>query len=566
MKKRLASLCFLLLCAVWAGLALPSRAAAEKKPLVLAVLPAPSGETPAEGGASERVDCWYRTGSTRYFFLPSHFDPERLVLLIEGAESLRIGGREYRSGDLISLPLNDKVEVRGSGSPFTLITMQSAHLPAVFIETESGTMDEVHREKGVKEAGLMTMTEADGAVAYRGALKYIRGRGNSTFDYPKKPYQIKLGSGAALCGGNSGKTFILLANFLDRSCIRNTLALDLVRYSGAYAFTPACRAVDLYLNHVYAGSYLLTEKCEIGKKRLNIVNLEEQTEAMNEQPLESFPFVGNKRYRVGATRAYQIPQEPEDVTGGYLILANNTEYFQTEASGFVTKRGQAFTMQQPKYASERQLAYIGGVMQEIENGLFAADGRDPATGRHFSELLDMTSFVHRYLQSEVTNDFDGERPYFYKDSDAVDGTVYCGPVWDQDNILGASSRRANADYVSLENDDRRSYYWFPQAMKHPEFREAMIETYHRVYRPACRILLGEAEDPDGVLRSVDAYMEEVARSLEMDHVRWIKSLWAQKSGGNTRIGDTPASCAAFLKNFIRTHMEVLDKAYPQPAP
>ena len=558
--KRSLCLCVLLAVLLTAAGGLFPAVSAEKAAVRLYVQAA-SAASEAE---AVRITDWYTSPGSRYLFLPACFDPDRLSLFFEGAETLTIGDRAYSSGDPVSFPLDEALMVSAGGNrSFTLTVMRSANIPAIFIETESGSMDAVDGDKGVKESGSMLLAGADGTVEYSGKLKYIRARGNSTFDYPKKPYQIKLESGSSLCGMAKDKTFVLLANYLDRSEIRNTIALDLARYSGAYAFTPACRSVDLYLNHAYAGCYLLTEKNEIDKNRLNITDLEAEMEKLNEAPLESFPFTGNKHYRTGATRSYEIPAEPDDITGGYLILANNTEYFQQEASGFVTNRGQAFTLQQPKYASTREIAYISGVMQEIENGLFAEDGRDPATGRHYSELLDMKSFVNRYLQSETLNDFDGQRPYFYKDSDAVDSMVYCGPVWDQDNILGASARRTHANYLSLDREQMRAYYWFTQAVSQPDFKAAMIETYYTVYRPAYLILLGEETDPAGILRSVDEYAEEILCSQRMDHIRWKESTWKEKSGGNPQAAGSPARCVSFIREFLRTHMKTMDKAYPR---
>ena len=513
----------------------------------------------------DAVRCWFASNGKGYFFLPSNYSLDRLFLRFDSHDKLKLDGVEVHGGDAVSFSPSQEIKVTGSGfSSFTLTVLQSSNIPAVFINTDSGSMDAVHRKKGVREAGTMYMVDADGTVEYQGNLKYIRARGNSTFLYPKKPYQIKLESAAPLCGMAKNKTFILLANYLDRSEIRNTLALDVARYSGGYAFTPACQSVDLYLNHTYAGCYLLTEKCEIDHDRVNITDLEAAMEELNPDPLETYPFVGRLRYSIKATHSYSIPNEPEDITGGYLIQANNTEYFQEEASGFVTSRGQAFTLRSPKYASTRQIEYIGGVMQQIEDALFAKDGRDPATGKHYSELLDMKSFVNRYLQSEIFNDYDGHFVYFYKDVDSADGMVYCGPVWDQDNILGASSRRTNANYLSLDREQIHSYYWFTQAVKHQDFREEMIRTYYGIYRPAYLILLGEAEDETGTLRSIPQYMEEIYDAAVMDHIRWNRSTWNRVSLGNTKAGETPEECAAFLMKFIRTHMNVMDKAYPNP--
>ena len=91
----------------------------------------------------------------------------------------------------------------------------------------------------------------------------------------------------------------------------------------------------------------------------------------------------------------------------------------------------------------------------------------------------------------------------------------------------------------------------------------MISTYYAVYRPACQILLGEAEDPSGILRSIDEYAEEVRQSEIMDHARWSKATWNKESGGNPQSGKNLDECVAFLKGFILTRVKTLDKAYPQ---
>lgn len=92
----------------------------------------------------------------------------------------------------------------------------------------------------------------------------------------------------------------------------------------------------------------------------------------------------------------------------------------------------------------------------------------------------------------------------------------------------------------------------------------MIKTYYAVYRRAYLILLGEETDETGTLLSIDAYTEELRSSTNMDHTRWNRSTWNQKSGGNQQAGETPDECAAFMKEFIRAHMKVMDKAYPEP--
>lgn len=514
-----------------------------------------------EYGEETKILSWGSYQEKQYLFLPSCFRASRLKLDFLG-KSGEINGTAYETGDIVSLPLNQELPVKVGNKSFSLIVMQSANIPAMFIQTESGSKDAIYKSKTVKEPGMLTMLDVDGNAEYDGSLQYIRTRGNSTFNYVKKPFQIKLESSASLAGMKKDKTYILLANYLDRSCIRNSIALDLARYSGAYAFTPAFQSVDLYLNHEYMGCYLLTEKCEIDPDRLNLINLEEATEKLNDQPLSSYPTSGNSQYTTSAKRGSVIPNDPEDITGGYIIVAVNTNYFKKEVCAFSTKRGQSFIMQEPKYASLAQVGYISGVMQEIEDALFAKDGNHPVTGRHYTEMLDMTSFVNRYLQAELMNDFDGQRPYFYKNRDAIDPKVYCGPVWDQDNTLGASSRRTQASILYLSaGDEYHDYYWFTRAYQQPDFRQELNEAYQKVYQPALAILLGERRDEKGILRSIDEYGQEVRASVLMNDVRWSYGRWSQEQKFNSAQGRNIDECIIYLKRYLSTRRVSLDKAF-----
>ena len=447
-----------------------------------------------------------------------------------------------------------------NGGELTVNVMQSANLPAIFIHTESGNLNGIRDDKTAREPGYMFMLMPDGTVAYDGKLEYIKARGNATFYFTKKPWQIKLENGAPLCGMNKEKKWILLANYVDKSLIRNSICLDMARSTGVYAYVPEYHPVDLYLNNSYWGSYLLTEKNEVDKDRLNITNLEKATEEMNDTPLEEMATFGQRLYSINGSKGTKVPNEPEDVTGGYLLLADSRVYFAHDPSGFVTSRGQAITMQSPKYASEAQVKYAQQLMQSVENALYAADGIDPATGRHYTEMLDFTTFVYRYVQAEVTGEHDGQRPYFYKDSDLIDPMLYCGPTWDLDNTFGAFASHSSARRFYICNDDSQKYYWFVQAMKRPEFKEAAMQVYRETFAPMLRVLLGQEKDPNGVLRSIDEYGAEVAASAEMDNIRWpIAKL--RQDNFNAKTGSTPAQNIEYLRGYIERRLEFLNSQW-----
>ena len=85
---------------------------------------------------------------------------------------------------------------------------QSATVPAMYITTGSG-LDDIEADKDFKDVGAtMAMVDASAATTYNNALSEMKGRGNSTWGYPKKPYQIKLPTSTELVSGaGTSKTF-----------------------------------------------------------------------------------------------------------------------------------------------------------------------------------------------------------------------------------------------------------------------------------------------------------------------------------------------------------------------
>ncbi|MFN5812873.1 MAG: CotH kinase family protein, partial [Bacteroidota bacterium] len=98
----------------------------------------------------------------------------------------------------------------------------------------------------------------------------IRGRGNTSWtEYPKKPYRLKLFSSKSLLGMPSNRHWALIANYIDRSLIRNKTAYDLSKYFGLKSASKS-EMTHVILNGNYQGVYQLTEVIKIGNDRVNI--------------------------------------------------------------------------------------------------------------------------------------------------------------------------------------------------------------------------------------------------------------------------------------------------------
>ncbi len=513
------------------------------------------------------VNWWYSDQRrTYYLFMPANADMDQLQIWFTGTGTLSVGGRTVVSGDTADfLVPGEKVTLSEGKNKYALQVMQSANIPAMFMNTESGSLTYIHKSKNNEETGSLLMLDAGGAGLYSGGLGQIKGRGNWTFSLAKRPYQIKLERSTDLCGMGKAKTWILLANHFDNSLLRNKIVFDLAGAAGL-AYSSRSQAVDLYINNDYCGSYLLCEKAEIGDSRIDINDLEKATEKVNDAAPETYPSFG-RAYQTGKGKGAQIPNDPEDITGGYLLELEYPDRYKVEASGFITTRGQPVIIKEPKYASPAQVEYIRAFMQGFENAIFAKDGIDPASGKHYSEFVDMDSLAKKYLVEEITKNFDGNRSslYYYKPADGQSKLAFCGPVWDYDIAMGnyATTRNQkvkNPQYFVTNNDQGEHYYWFPALYKHADFKEAVKKAYYESFVPALDVLLGITPSGEGDLRSLDEYASEIWASADMNFTR--RPIF-NSSQAYVKTGRNYAENIEYVRKFLTERMAFLEESWPQ---
>jgi hypothetical protein len=110
--------------------------------------------------------------------------------------------------------------------------------------------------------------EVEGGIPFAGEIK-IKGRGNTTWTFPKKPFKIKLSNKEPLLGGLPSKEWVLLANYLDPSLMQNAVAMKIGQLL-QMPFTNTIKPVDLWLNNEYLGNYMLTEQVEAKENRVEV--------------------------------------------------------------------------------------------------------------------------------------------------------------------------------------------------------------------------------------------------------------------------------------------------------
>ncbi len=466
--------------------------------------------------------------SSHYFlFMPASADLENLTLWHTFSENPSINGTEIISGEPSSaIKGSGDYTVTAGDDTFLLTIAQSESIGSVYINTASGSMYNVHKNKNYKEAGEILVTQPDGTSDYNGNLEYIKGRGNSTWkNNDKKPYNIKLEKKSSLLGMDTSKKWCLIANALDNSMLRNKIAYDLADEVGI-EFSPDSAFTDLYLNGEYAGIYQLTEKVEVGKNNLVKINdLEELTEKANDTDLDSF-----KNIRKSNIKYYDIPINPTDITGGYLLEWEFEKRYETEPSGFITDRGQYVVIKNPEHPTKAQAEYIKSYVQDMEDAIYSENGSNPK-GRHYTDYLDIESAALMFLLQEYTLEGDTGMTscFFYKDCDTNgDGKVHASCPWDFDYAFGnyiyekdgVSMQQADSIYAEKTKLKNGEYTIFAMLFQHEDFRDTVCKMYNTKFKPALQILLGKTDNSGEHICSMEKYIEILESSANLDLFRW----------------------------------------------
>lgn len=399
----------------------------------------------ADDGVDRKINLYERNG-TYYLFVPASVNLIFADFVVPEGKAVKVNGTDYTATKKLAEVFGDKTEINLTvdGNDYKVVMIKESKVASVFIATESGSLDFIHAEKGNEENGFIEIADPLGITVWEGELE-IKGRGNSTWQMEKKPYNIKLDKKVDLFGMGKTKKWSLIANHGDASLIRNVLAYEAAERAGM-PYTPQFTPVDVYINNDYMGSYLLTTRVGIDGSSVDIEDLEGETEDVNKADLDTYARGGAYGTYAGLLEGtkkwYEIPNDPEDITGGYIIEMELANRYADEATGFVTTRSQPFTMKTPEYASKAQIEYISSYYQKVEDAIY-----NKASMEELDKIVDVESLAQMYLINEWASNQDASltSTYFYK---PAGDKLYGGPVWDFDIGFGNNdSNRFGNDYT-----------------------------------------------------------------------------------------------------------------------
>lgn len=412
----------------------------------------------------------------------------------------------------------------------------------------------------------LVMLRPDGSVSCAEAIEKLRGRGNSTWEKAvhKKPYQLKLKYKHDLLESGdpreANKKWVLLSNEAiltddkDLSMLRNQIALDLGLEFGLTE-TSRCEQVDLYYDRQYRGTYLLCEKVEVKRGRLEIDDYDELIERAAKAmgvALDALPMgEGVNRYGQPIHFTRGAP-EPQDVqAAGYLIELERGTYDDgtvSDPAWFTMSNGQNFALKNPSMGGERAVAFASELMEEAYAALVNY-GVHPETGAPVSQLMDVDSFTRSFLINEALMNKDA---YASTSTNFVvpagERKLYAGPIWDFDlSTEKPCELRDNSDWA-------RAFY------RDTTFQAAAKRVYADELYPLIRdVLLGGR--PGRRLKSLAQYERELTASWNMNYRRFFAAGLGRENDTATlasyarRLRDTLAEHSAWLAEEIASWTE-----------
>ncbi|MFZ2285233.1 MAG: CotH kinase family protein [Lutibacter sp.] len=291
-------------------------------------------------------------------------------------------------------------------------------LPIIYINTNGVEIN----SKDIEIPGTLTIDGGRNYSMLNNTTMAIRGRGNSTWWlHPKKPYQLKFESKNEMLGMPKDKKWIFLAEYSDKTMLRNVAAFEM-GYLSKLEFTPKSAFAEVYLNNQYNGTYSISQKVEAGSNRV---------------------VLGSTGYLLEIDQLDRL--DPGDVyfrTNDFLINIKEPE----------------LTIDSNEYN------YVKNLLNEFENVLKSDQFKDPNIG--YAKYIDVDSFIDWYLINEIAKNQDS------KDFSSIflnvmpGGKIKMGPIWDFDLAFG------NVNYSDATNPTGfwvKDHKWYARLFQDPLF-------------------------------------------------------------------------------------------------
>lgn len=459
--------------------------------------------------------------NVKYFFLPSSVKDSKVDIYNAYSQSVTIGSTTIAPSATINFEFktNTSYEVSCESGKYTLYFYKSSAEAAVYVNNTdadgSGTdlVSYLNANKNNSAKASGAIVDSNGSIDNT-AVKKIKGRGNTTWYKPKKPYNITYSDNVSIAGMESGKKFSLLANYQDDALSRNRILYDLSDAVNM-PYASDSRFVDLYANGYYWGSYQITQKIDTGKSTLiSDFSADDYLDA-DKNVKADFPFLCE--VDAGATDGVDY-------------------YVKTESGNKITIKSPELSEGDTGYEEVKQ--YV----KEKYDALFKAI---KSKSSNLSQLADVDSLTKIYFINELGKNWDAgvSSLYFtYKQDSDGNYKFYASPVWDYDNSLGnAAGSSGELRYSGVTDYTLYSGWWckykgkasneksssniMNNIARNTTVLNAAPKIWFEEFVPALNTFMSTGSDSTQ-LYSSDVYYSHLNGSAEMNY----KSGWLLNTG------------------------------------
>ena len=300
----------------------------------------------------------------------------------------------------------------------------------------------------------------------------VRGRGNSSFKMPKYGLRLEFKDKVKLFGMPKSRDWALIANYGDKTHLRNYMMMRLSEWLGA-KYTPKMQFVELYLNRKYMGLYLLSETVKVAKDRVNI--------AENDT-------------------TFLVEKEDEKKYDPPYIITDSHYYYHIKS---------------PKNPSEETLELLQNHLNAFENFV---KNRALYENEDILEWIDLDDYLLYYWVQEFSKNEDGNyaRSVFFTWTKGE--PIHFGPLWDFDLAFGNASRE--------NNQNPEDWYIRQYRLNFYIVNNHLVDSASTVYWMEHRHIFNELID------SIPLYRTIIEQAVKNEYSRWpiIKNTenWALK--------------------------------------
>ena len=364
----------------------------------------------------------------------------------------------------------------------------------------------------------------------------MRGRGNSTWGLPKKPFRMKFTEKFSPIGLNHAKekSWVILAQDMDKSLLRTHLAFEYSRilfnaadnyhHEKAVLFTHCSRFINVYLTGDYYDSSTGRTRYMDGEY-LGVYQMSDQV-----QRADGRIAVDKLKASDGA--------DPEKITGGYVIEADLHE------GNHYTSKGIKLTYKYPEDDDfdQAQYDYITDFINKAEAALYGSNYKDPENGwRKYFDEKTLADFI---IVKEFVGDLDGyTSTYMYKRRGY--DKLFFGPIWDCDKGWNNDKRVPHWEYQPLESLMIYAGFWMPPYVNNDWFHRLWTDETFRAF--VAKRWADKKEELKAVTSKVLAEVPaDMAKAIEANFEVW--PFYYQYSGeANMPAKDYPSEIQRIAK-------------------